>query len=216
MIKVLIVDDHALIQKGLSKLLETDSSIKVMGVAASGEQAIRLVREQQPDVILMDIHMPGMGGLGATRRIHHLNSHIKILVLTAYEQDPFPAQLLQAGAQGYLTKGCNAEEIVRAIHSVYSGQNYLSHNIANRLALKNSNDATSSPFDNLSNRELEILLMIVHGEQPKKIATQLCLSIKTIHSYRYRLFSKLNVKTDVELTRLALQYGILTDDKINL
>jgi DNA-binding NarL/FixJ family response regulator len=125
MIKVLIVDDHPLIQSGLSKLLELDNTIQIIGVAASGEQALRLVREQQPDVILMDIHMPGMGGLGATRRMHQLHSHIKILVLTAYEQDPFPNQLLQAGAQGYLTKGCNAEELVRAIHAVYSGQHYL-------------------------------------------------------------------------------------------
>lgn len=211
MIKVLIVDDHELVQKGLCKLLEADNAIKVMGTATSGEQAIRMVRELQPDVILMDINMPGIGGLGATRRIHRLNAHIKILILTAYEQDPFPTRLLQAGAQGFLTKGSSEKEMIHAIHVVYAGENYLSPEIANRLALQNPRETESSPFDNLSNRELEILMMIARGEKPQTIAKQLCLSTKTIHSYRYRLFAKLNVQNDVELTHLALQYGILND-----
>lgn len=211
MIKVLIVDDHELVQRGLSKLLESDHTIKVIGAATSGEQAVRMAREQQPDVILMDINMPGIGGLGATRRIHHMNARIKILVLTAYEQNPFPTRLLQAGAQGFLTKGCSEKEMLHAIHVVNSGGNYLSPEIANRLALQKSQTTETSPFSDLSNRELEILLMIARGEKPQAIAKQLCLSIKTIHSYRYRLFVKLNVQNDVELTHLALQHGILNE-----
>lgn len=209
LIKVLIVDDHELLRVGIRKLLEHQDGITVIADADSGEQAVRIVREQSPDVVLMDVKMPGIGGLEATRRLLRINPDIKVIAVTVCDEEPFPSRLLQAGASGYITKGSGVEEMVLAIRKVYSGQRYISPEIAQRLALKNLQDAEESPFDKLSERELQVLLMITNGQTAQEISDKLCLSAKTIHSYRYRLFEKLKVQNDVELTHLALRHGIL-------
>lgn len=209
MIKVLIVDDHDLIRTGVKRLLADDQNIKVVGEANSGEAAITMARKTLPNVVLMDVRMPGIGGLEATRKLLRIDPDMKILVLTSCDEDPFPSRLLQAGAAGYLTKGCGVEEMIQAIKSVNAGQRYISPSIAQQLALKHLSDQETSPFETLSERELQVMMMITGGQKVQDIAEKLCLSPKTVNSYRYRLFEKLGISSDVELTHLAMRYGLL-------
>ena len=209
MINVMIVDDHNLVRAGISVMLTGVSGIKVVAEASSGEQAVSLAKEKNPDVILMDLKMPGIGGLEATRKLLRMLPDVKILIVTVCEDDLFPSRLLQAGAVGYLTKGSELEEMIRAIRAVHTGQRYISPEIARQLALKHLDDSGKSPFESLSERELQVFMMITQGAKVQSIADKLCLSPKTVNSYRYRIFDKLNVHNDVELTHLAIRYGLL-------
>lgn len=213
MIKVLIVDDHELIRAGISRLLSESSGIEVVGEADTGEQALQLTKDKTPDVVLMDVKMPGIGGLEATRRLLRHYPELKIIALTSCDDEPFPSRLLQAGALGYLTKGSGVEQMVQAIRKVNSGQRFISPEIAQKLALKNIEDPQESPIDKLSERELQIMLMITSGQRVQEISDKLCLSPKTVNSYRYRLFEKLKVTNDVELTHLAMRHGLF--DKLS-
>jgi two-component system invasion response regulator UvrY len=208
-IKVLIVDDHALIRKGIKSLLEDVEDINVVSEAASGEEALHLIQQYQPDVILMDIQMPGIGGLEAARKISLSNPNIKILALTIYESDVYPLRFLEGGAAGYITKNSTTEELELAIRTVFSGQRYISPAIAQKLALKQFSGQDTSPFDCLSKRELQIAMMITQGQKVRDIAQVLHLSSKTINTYRYRIFEKLGIENDVELTLLAKNYGLI-------
>ncbi len=217
MISVLVVDDHELVRAGISRLLGDVSGIRVIAAVSSGEEAIKVAKEKHPDVILMDVKMPGMGGLEATRKILRHNPDVKVIALTVYAGEPFPTKLLQAGAVGYLTKGAGLDEMVTAIRSVHSGKRYLGPEIAQQLAFKTlNNESEKSPFEVLSERELQVLLMITSGQKVNEISEQLHLSPKTVNTYRYRLYDKLKVTTDVELTHLALRNGLLdTEDTEN-
>lgn len=212
MIKLLLVDDHELIRNGVRSLLKNVSDIQIIGEASSGEQAIKLARELRPDIILMDVMMPGIGGLEATRKLKQVEPSIKIIALTACDEDPFPYRLLQAGAEGFLTKDSSIDEIKLAIHKVYVGQKHISPEIAQELALRKFSDGDNTPFDKLSDREMQVTLMIIHGQTVQKISEKLCLSSKTVNTYRYRIFDKLKINNDVELTHLAIRYGILDKD----
>lgn len=213
MIKVLLVDDHELIRIGIKRLLQDVHGIKVIGEASTGEEAIRIAKELIPDVVLMDVQMPGIGGLEATRKMIRHNPDIKILALTVFDDEPYPSRLLQAGAAGYITKGCDADEMIRAIRTIHSGQRYISSEIAQQLALKRFTKAEESPLDILSERELQIMLMITSGQKVQEISDKLCLSPKTVNSYRYRIFEKLNINSDVELTLMAIRLGLVESHK---
>ena len=163
----------------------------------------------------MDVKMPGIGGLEATRKMLRNNPEIKVIALTVYGEEPFPSKFLQAGAVGYLTKGSSIDEMVIAIRSVFSGKRYIGPDIAQQLALKKVTDAEGSPIDLLSERELQVMMMITAGQSVQDISIKLCLSPKTVNSYRYRLFDKLDVSSDVELTHLAIRHGILDPEKLD-
>ena len=208
-IKVLVVDDHSLFRMGLQRLLSDVPGIKIIGEALNGEDAIRIVREKEPNVVLMDVLMPGIGGLEATRKILRASSDTKVLAVTMCDDDLFPSRLLQAGASGYLTKDSSHQEMVQAIRSVHCGQLYISPKIANMLAMKHLNDSSDKPFDKLSERELQVTIMITQGMRVAEIAEALHLSPKTVNSYRYRIFEKLRVENDVELTHLAMRYNLI-------
>jgi two-component system invasion response regulator UvrY len=212
MINTMLVDDHDLVRSGIRRLLEDVPDIRVMAEAQNGEQAIRMVRRQPPDVILMDVSMPGIGGLEATRKIIRSMPDMKIIAVSIHDDDPFPARLLEAGAAGYITKGCSVDEIVAAIRAVFHGQQYLSPCIAQKLALSFVHNRDKSPFDELTQRETQVMLMVVNGETNKQISEQLCLSPKTTSTYRYRLFEKLGVENDVELTRFAIRHGLIKEN----
>lgn len=214
LINVMLVDDHDLVRTGIKRLLSERSDIIVVGEADSGEQALRLAREMKPDVILMDVKMPGIGGLEATRRLLRVDDSIKIIAVTSCDEEPFPSRLLQAGAAGYLTKGCSIDEIVSAIHRVHAGQHYISPEIAQKLVMKNMGEDDASPFEKLSEREIQIMLMITSGLKVNAISEKLCLSSKTVNNYRYRLFEKLKINSDVELTHLAMRHGMLDRDML--
>lgn len=212
MINVLLVDDHDLVRTGIKKILDDVSGIKVIGEAASGEEAVKVARKARPNVVVMDVKMPGIGGFEATRKLLRVDPDIKVLVLTICDNDLYPARLLQAGASGYLTKGASMEEMVRAIRAIHSGQRFISAEIANRLAFRHVTDKEASPFELLSERELQVMMMITRGTTVQMIAEGLCLSTKTVNSYRYRIFSKLKVKNDVELTLLGIKHGVVDSE----
>lgn len=189
-------------------MLADIDGLQVVGEADSGESAIKLVRELKPDVVLMDVKMPGIGGLEATRKLLRSHPDIKVVAVTVCEEDPFPTRLMQAGAAGYLTKGAGLDEMVQAIRLAFAGQRYISPQIAQQLALK-SFQPQGSPFDALSEREIQIALMIVGCQKVQIISDKLCLSPKTVNTYRYRIFEKLSVTSDVELTLLAVRHGMV-------
>jgi len=157
----------------------------------------------------MDVRMPGMGGLEATRKMVKIDKSIKVIVLTVCESEPFPSKFLQAGATGYLTKDSDIEGIVNAIKTVALGKHYLGPDIAQQLAMRSFAPATESPFAQLSERELQIMLMITTGKKIQEISDTLCLSPKTVNGYRYRLFDKLGIHNDVELTHFAIRHGLI-------
>ncbi len=215
MIKVLIVDDHDLVRTGIRRMLEDIQGVKVTGEARNGKEAIRIAKETRPDVVLMDVMMPpGIGGLDATKSLLRTDPDIKVLVVSVCNDDLFPAKLLQAGAAGYLTKGASRDEMVQAIRAVHSGQRYISPAVAQQLAFKHITDKEESPFNLLSERELQVMIMITHGSKPQEISEKLNLSPKTVNSYRYRIFEKLDVKNDVELTLLAIKHGLVDSTAI--
>ncbi|GHS82199.1 two component transcriptional regulator, LuxR family [Pseudomonas sp. LAIL14HWK12:I11] len=189
-------------------MLADIDGLQVVGEGDSGEAALKLARELKPDVVLMDVKMPGIGGLEATRKLLRSHPDIKVVAVTVCEEDPFPTRLLQAGAAGYLTKGAGLDEMVQAIRLAFAGQRYISPQIAQQLALK-SFQPQGSPFDALSEREIQIALMIVGCQKVQIISDKLCLSPKTVNTYRYRIFEKLSVTSDVELTLLAVRHGMV-------
>ena len=213
MIKVLLVDDHDLVRLGIKKLLSDIGNIEIIGEVASGEEAISFVDRIQPDVVLMDVKMPGIGGLEATKRIVRSHPQVKVLVVTVCGDEPYPTRVLQAGASGYITKGVSVDEMVQAIKTVYSGRRYLSPEVAQQLALRHLTHEDESPFDILSEREMQVLIMITSGQKVNEVADQLCLSPKTVNSYRYRLFEKLGIDSDVELTHLAIRHKLIDVEK---
>ena len=212
MIKVLVVDDPDLVRMGITRMLSDITGISVVGEAANGEDCLRVSRELDPHVVLMDIKMPGIGGLEATRKLLQQSPDVKVLAVTVCDEEPFPSRLLKAGAAGYLTKGAALEEMVHAIRAVASGQRYISPEIAQRLALSSLEEEKISPFDDLSEREMQISMMIVSCQKVQEISDRLFLSPKTVNSYRYRIFEKLGIESDVELTLLAVRHGLLNTD----
>lgn len=212
MIRIMLVDDHRLVRAGLRRVLQETADMEVVAEASSGEEALELVRNQPPDIVLMDINMPGIGGLEATRRMIQRNAAIKVIVVSMHLEEPYPSRMLAAGAAGYISKDSAAEEVVAAIRRVHGGGHYVAADVAGNLAaslVKGPNGA--SPFDQLSQRETQVMLMVTKGYSTQEVSDRLHLSPKTVSTYRYRLFEKLNVSNDVELTRMAMRYGLLED-----
>ncbi|KTD21525.1 response regulator GacA [Legionella lansingensis] len=209
MIKVLIVDDHALVRMGIRRLLEDLPDVEVVADAESGEQALTLVKSHKPDVVLLDMKMPGIDGWEVTRRLKKTHPQIKVIAVTAVCSEPMPTRVLQLGAMGYLTKESGAEEMAAAIRKVAKGEKYLSAEIAQKMAISSLEAPQESPFDLLSEREMQVMLMITSGMTVQDIADRLFLSSKTINGYRYRMFEKLGIKNDVELTFLAMKHRVI-------
>jgi two-component system invasion response regulator UvrY len=211
--KIIVADDHDLVRMGIVRMLSDVPGFKVVGEAKSGEEAARLAKEFKPDVVLMDVKMPGIGGLEATKKILAYNSNIKIIAVTSLADEMYPERLMKAGACGYVTKGANFDEMIDAIKTVVAGNRYMSSNVAQQLALRSfSGKASVSPFEMLSERELQTAILIANGAKVQTIADTFCVSPKTINSYRYRIFEKLNINSDVELTLLAVKHKILDID----
>ena len=210
MIKVLVVDDHDLVRMGISRMLADDAEIEVIGEADSGEAAIRMVKALNPDVVLLDVNMPNIGGVEATKRLHQFDDKVKILAVSSVSSQPYPSMLLKAGVNGYITKGTPLAEMIKAIKKVYQGSKYFSSDVAEQLADMLLTDNEESPFDRLSEREKQVAMMVVNCQSPQQIADQLFVSVKTVNTYRYRIFEKVGVDSDVKLTHLAMRHGLIT------
>ncbi len=210
-IKVLIVDDHGLIRSGLKTLLDSAEDIEVIGDVGTGEDAIEFTKEHQPNVIVMDIRMPGIGGLEATRKIAHAFPESRILALSSCDEEPFPSALLEVGATGFLGKGRSDAEMLTAVRAVASGQQYLSLETAQAIEERMRAPEGGSPFNTLSIKELQVALMLIGGKKNKHIADKMYIEPKTVSTYRSRIYKKMLITTDVELTLLALRHGIVDD-----
>ena len=207
-INVMLVDDHAVVRMGFKLLLESASDIKVVAEAESGEQSVRLYVEHQPDVVVMDITMPGIGGLEAIERIMAKDNHARILVLSAHEDSVHPKRVLAAGALGYLTKRSAAEELIKAIRTVAGRKMYLEANIAQQMAIQQlSGDA--NPVDVLSAREFEVFIALAKGNTTNEIAETLNLSPRTVGTHLYNIKQKLGASTSADLALMAMRCGLI-------
>ena len=209
MIKVLIVDDHALVRMGIRRLLDEQPDMEVVAEAENGEMALAMVKLHQPDVVLLDMKMPGIDGWEVTRRLKKTSPEVSVIAVTALTTEPLPSRVLQLGAMGYLTKESGPDEMAAAIRKVVKGEKYLSAEIAQKMAISSLDAPHESPFDRLSEREMQVMLMITSGMNVQDIAERLFLSSKTINGYRYSMFEKLVIKNDVELTYLAMKHRVI-------
>lgn len=195
----------------MRRLLEDNTDLEVIAEATTGEEAVSFCRQHGPQVVLMDINMPGMGGMEATKKILNHNDAIKVIIVTMNEDEILAQKLLKIGAAGYLTKGCKVTEIIHAIKEVTANRRYITPEIAQQLALAQTNpNHSQTPFQDLSERELQVMMMILEGRKTSDISDNLCLSPKTISTYRHRLFTKLGIQSDVELTRMAISHGLFS------
>ncbi len=210
-IRVLLVDDHAILREGLRALLSYYPDIQVVGEARDGEEGVALAGELQPEVVLMDIAMPGMGGLEATRSIHERLPRIRVLILTQHEDRQYVLPLLQAGASGYVLKRAPGTELVDAIRTVARGGTYLHPTVATVVVdeMRGQTDGGTPRPGVLTSREREILGYIVEGKTSPQIAEALVLSVKTVEWHRTNLMSKLGLHNTAELVRYALQHGLV-------
>lgn len=207
-INVMLVDDHAVVRMGFKMLLEADNDIKVIAEAESGEQAIQRFVEHKPHVVVMDITMPGIGGMEAIERILAKDSSAKILVLSAHEDSVHPKRVLNAGAMGYLTKRSAAEELIKAIRTLAGGKKYIEAGIAQQIAIQQLS-GDQNPVDVLSPREFEVFMSLAKGKTTKEIADTLFLSERTVGTHLYNIKQKLNAKNSAELALIAMQSGLL-------
>ncbi|UYK75041.1 response regulator [Xanthomonas sacchari] len=207
-IRVFLVDDHALVRTGMKLILSNQTDIEIVGEADSGENALPQIRQLKPDIVLCDLHMPGVSGLEVTERIVKGDHGTKVIIVSVLEDGPLPKRLLEAGASGYVGKAGDAQELLRAVRDVAMGKRYLGANIAQNLALANL-EGGGSPFDALSPRELEVALLLTRGLRQEDIAKRLSLSAKTVNTHKARLFEKVGIQDNSALARLATQYGLL-------
>ncbi|AIC09115.1 response regulator [Xylella fastidiosa] len=214
-IKIFLIDDHTLVRVGMKMILSNELDLEVIGEAETGEAALPQIRELRPNVVLRDMHLPGVSGLEITEKLVKGNYGSRVIIVSVLEDGPLPKRLLEAGASGYVGKGGDANELLRAIREVALGKRYLGNSIAQNLVLS-SLEGGCSPFDVLSPRELEIALLLIQGLSQGAIAKRLCLSPKTINTHKVRLFAKVDVRDTIALARLAIQYGVSTPEKYSL
>lgn len=208
LIRIMLVDDHAVVRAGVRRLLEQETKFSVVAEAESGERAYQIFGEHLPDVTIIDLSMPGLGGMEAIKRIVTRYPTAKIIVLSMHENVAFASQALKAGAKGYVTKSGLANELTNAIEWVISGQTYLGSELSNKIALQ-LNNANEDPMKVLSAREFEIFRMLIDGVDLIKIALTLNISLKTVANYQTGIKQKLNVSSPVEMVRLAIRCGLI-------
>lgn len=214
MVDVVLADDHRLFRASLALVLGGDEGLRIVAQVDCGEDAVDWVRQHPNVVVLMDLAMPGIGGLEATRRIARISGAAPVVIVSAHADEPFPSQALEAGASGYVSKNVAASEVATAIRKVVLGGRYMSSDVAQNLALRSFERFETSPFETLSSREMQIMLMVINCQKVQEISQGLHLSPKTVNSYRYRIFEKLNVRSDVELALLAVRHGMLDPERV--
>jgi two-component system, NarL family, nitrate/nitrite response regulator NarL len=210
-IKVLLADDHPVVRKGLQSLLSRQSNLKVVGEACDGDEALRKTRELKPDVVLMDISMPGMNGLAVTEVLRKELSQIKVLIISVHNNKDYIFRVIRAGAHGYVSKEAPPEEVVRAIESVYDDEPFFSEDIA-RAALNEfiSSGGKKAPFAELTSRERQVLVSIAEGQSNKEIATKLGIGVRTIETHRERIMRRLGIHSVAGLTKYAIANGLIS------
>jgi DNA-binding NarL/FixJ family response regulator len=211
MIRVLVADDHGVVRQGLVRLLEADPEIKVCAEASDGDEALRLLERERPDVVILDIGMPKLGGLEALGRLRAAHPGVKAILLSMHGDPPFVQSAVALGAEGYVLKNGPVTEVVEAVHAVMRGGSYFSPPVAKEIVDQlRTPQRGSDPFSLLSNREREVLKLIAEGLSAKEIASRLDISAKTVEAHRTSLMRKLGLRKATELVRYALRHGLVT------
>lgn len=209
MIKIIIADDHPLIRKGIKDVLEEEIDFKVVATAAFPHEILSGVKENNPDILITDLSMPGRSGLDLIDDLKHLYPKLPILVLTMHPEERFAVRALKAGVAGYLTKDTKPEDIIKAVRQITSGRKFITPSIAEKLATEFGRDLDKLPHEILSDREFQVFRMLAGGEKVRNIAVKLSLSIRTVHTYRTRIMEKMQMKTDTELTLYAMEHQLI-------
>jgi DNA-binding NarL/FixJ family response regulator len=212
-IRIVLADDHAVVRKGIREFLEEEGDIDVVAEAGDGHQAIALVAEYQPDVAVLDIQMPGTGGIEATRRIKAEFPEVRVLILTAYDDDPYVFALLQAGASGYMLKTADSDELVRAVRAVHRGESALDHAVTQKVVRQLTTGrplGAQATVEPLTDREVEVLRLAAKGQTNKAIGQSLGISDRTVQGHLANTYGKLNVNSRTEAVTEALRQGWIT------
>lgn len=209
MIQVAIVDDHQIVRTGFRELLSEDPMINISFEAADGDQALEKLRSSKCDVLLLDISLPGKSGVDVLRTVGQRHPETKVLILSGFPEESYALAMIKNGANGYLCKDCDQDDLLRAIHMVSTGRRYVSARTAELLADEMSGERSGVLHETLSDRELQVFLRLARGESVSAIAGQLHLSVKTISTYRSRVTEKLNVASNAELATYALRHGLI-------
>lgn len=207
--RVLIVDDHKILRRGLSEVIEEEFPQADIGEADNSQTAIELTHTATWDLVLLDINIPGRNGLEVLQEIKHVAPQVPVLVISAYAEEDFAIRALKLRASGYLTKSCVADELIPAIRKALAGGRYVTASVAEKLAASLGSDLKGPPHESLSNRELQVLRMVAQGKSIKEIAAELCLSEKTVGTYRQRIATKMGISTNVDMARYAMQTGLV-------
>lgn len=205
MIKILIADDHPIVRQGLKQILSEESDMGVLGEAQNSQEVLELVRKQDWDIVILDITMPGRGGIDVLKELKHEHPKLPVLMLSVHPEDQYAVRALKAHASGYMTKDSAPEELVKAIRKILRGGKYISSTLAEKLVFDLETETEKPLHETLSDREHQVLLMIASGKTVSEIAKELSLSVKTIDTYRARILEKMKMKTNAELTYYAIK-----------
>jgi two-component system invasion response regulator UvrY len=206
--RILIADDHRIMRRGLAQIIRDSPGMEVAGEAGDGQEALDFVREKSLDVVILDIAMPGRGGLDVLREMKAAKPDVKIIVLSMYPEEQYAIRSLRDGASAYLTKSSAPEELIQAIRTVAAGKRYITPSVADRLATFVEGGTERPLHEALSSRELQVLVRIASGKEVKEVAVELNLSIKTVSTYRSRILTKLGMSTNAQLIRYAIQHSL--------
>lgn len=209
MINIIIADDHAFLREGIKKTIQDETDMRIIGEASNAMDAVKLIKELEPDVAILDISMPGKSGLDVLKDIKALKKNFRILILSMHPEDRFAIRALKAGASGYLTKESAPEELVKAIRTILTGRKYVSRSLSDKLVDILSEDSDKLPHEQLSDREYEVFIKIASGKKATEIALELSISVHTVNTYRARVLEKLNLNSNVEFTQYAMHNNLI-------
>jgi len=213
MIRILVADDHTIVREGLKQILGEEKDMNVADEASNGQEALQKIQKHEYDCVLLDISMPGRSGLEVLKDIKILRPKLPVLILSMHSEELYAIRALRAGASGYLTKASASEELIGAIRKVSTGRKYVSTSLAEKLAFELDTDASKLPHETLSDREHQVMIMLATAKSVKEIADEVCLSVKTISTYRMRIMEKMNLKKNAELTLYAIQHHLIAYDE---
>lgn len=207
--KILLVDDHQIVRQGLKNLIELERDLEVTGEAASGIEALNLVRKNKYDIMVLDISMPDKNGVDTLHDLKHIAPDLPVLVLSGYAEEQYALNLMRSGCKGYLSKDADSEEIIKAIRNIAGGKKYISSELAELLTNELSHPSEKQLHEMLSEREFQVFIKLAGGLSPTKIADELSISIKTVSTYRTRILEKMSLNNNADLTYYAIKYGLL-------
>ncbi|MEO6118234.1 MAG: response regulator transcription factor [Methylotenera sp.] len=208
--KILLVDDHSIVRQGLKNLIELESDLEVTGEAASGVEALKLVRNNTYDVVVLDISMPDKNGVDTLHDLRHITPNLPVLMLSGYAEQQYALNLIRSGCKGYLSKDADSDEIIKAIRTIANGKRYISAELAELMSDQLSHPSEKQLHETLSDREFQVFFKLACGLSPTEIATELNISIKTVSTYRTRILEKMSLKTNADLTYYAIKNELVT------